>query len=489
MLRAIPFFIIAPLWLIFSFPVNALSAEKSRMIDLYLGRADLIQLSDPATRISVGDPRVADVTLINKNEVYILGKRVGVTNLIYWDKLGRSSIHQVNVSIDTDALVRSINDLFPDEKDISVKSSSDSVVLSGSVSNVIVADAIVDLANSFMRGVGRLSQQGNYQESTSGSSASVSSSNMSSSSPQPSSLSAGQVSSSQVINLLKIRDAQQVMLEVKIAEISKSLLEKLGLNLTDAPAKWSIINNTASVGNVLRAWDPTQTINSSVGLATPNDLGKLHVGVDAQKNDGLVKILAEPSIVAISGQEGSFNVGGRLFIPQYSSTGAASTKEVPYGIGVTFLPTVLDGGRINLKVNPEVSEVGQELVLRGAGTTTIIPTLTTRTVSTTVQLKDGQSLVLGGLLKNNITETIKAFPILGELPILGVLFRSKQFVSDKSELVILITPSLVGGVNSKIPLPTDKFKPPTRKDFFLGSGTNLEGKPTEQSEVILEKND
>ena len=201
------------------------------------------------------------------------------------------------------------------------------------------------------------------------------------------------------------------------------------------------------------------------------------VNLDAQKNDSLIKILAEPTLIAMSGQEGSFLVGGRVFIPVPQSSGGGAPVitlvEREFGVGLKFVPTVLDGGRINLKVAPEVSEIGESITFQSGTNTTVLPLFTTRRVSTTVQLFEGQSLVIGGLVRNNITETIKAFPFLGELPIIGALFRSTKFQSDRTELVILVSPSLVKATNKPVTLPTDKFIPPSRGELFVNG--KLEG--------------
>jgi pilus assembly protein CpaC len=196
--------------------------------------------------------------------------------------------------------------------------------------------------------------------------------------------------------------------------------------------------------------------------------------INGQKNDALVKVLAEPTIVATSGQEGSFLAGGKVLIPQTNGLGQASTAEFLYGIGLKFTPTVLDNSRINLKVTPEVSDISQQLVLQGSNTQAILPNFTIRTVSTTVQIREGETLVIGGLMKNNVTENLQAFPVLGELPVIGALFRSKGFVSDMTELVVIITPSFVYGSNHAPQLPTDKFSPPSRSEFFLGNSMQKE---------------
>jgi pilus assembly protein CpaC len=197
--------------------------------------------------------------------------------------------------------------------------------------------------------------------------------------------------------------------------------------------------------------------------------------IDAQKRDGLIKVLAEPTIMAISGQEASFLAGGKIFIPvSQNNNGGIPTitlEEKEFGVAVKFTPTVLEGGRINLKVAPEVSDLNREgvgITATGVSTTAVLPSFTTRRATTTVQLFDGQSFAIGGLIKNNVTTNVKAFPVLGEIPVLGALFRSSDFQTDRSELVFIITPHLVKPLPADYKLPTDGYVEPSRSEFFLG---------------------
>ena len=201
--------------------------------------------------------------------------------------------------------------------------------------------------------------------------------------------------------------------------------------------------------------------------------------LEAEKKDGLIKILAEPNVMAISGQEGSFLAGGKILIPvsQDSLSNRITPEEKEFGVGLKFTPTVLSEGRINLKVSPEVSELSRE----GVGISnlsnnarTILPLITTRRSSTTVQLGDGESFAIGGLIKNNRTTNVKAFPILGELPPIGALFRSTDFQQDRTELVFVVTPRLIKPLPTKIALPTDSHIDPSRSELFLGG--RMEGK-------------
>jgi pilus assembly protein CpaC len=201
-----------------------------------------------------------------------------------------------------------------------------------------------------------------------------------------------------------------------------------------------------------------------------------------------VKVLAEPTIMAISGQEASFLAGGKIFIPvsQSNSNGVPTItlEEKEFGVGVKFTPTVLEGGRINLKVLSEVSDLNKEgvgITATGISTTAILPSFTTRRAATTVQLYDGQSFAIGGLIKNNVTTNIKALPVLGEVPVLGALFRSSDFQTDRSELVFIITPHLVKPLPPDYSLPTDPYIQPSRAEFFLGGKMEGSAPPEEKT--------
>jgi pilus assembly protein CpaC len=182
--------------------------------------------------------------------------------------------------------------------------------------------------------------------------------------------------------------------------------------------------------------------------------------------------------MAISGQEGQFLAGGIIFIPipQSSGTGGAviTLQQQPYGVGLKFTPTVLGGGRVNLQIQPEVSEVNsQGVVVSTNGSTLVLPSITTRKASTTVQLYDGQSFAIAGLIKNNVASSISMFPGLGNLPIIGALFRSSSFQTNRSELIIVVTPRIVKPLSARPELPTDKYIEPTQGEFFFGG--KLEG--------------
>ena len=451
---------------------------------------------DDGTRVAGGDtrPGVADVDvlLLAPTEVYLLGKTIGSTNVVMLDRSGTCTAFDVVVGMDTTALQSVLGQLLPGEKGIKVTPAFDSLVLSGIVSDNEALTRVTDLANAYVR----------------------------------SGAEGGGARNPRIVNMLEVGAPQQVMLEVKVAEISKALLDKFGIDFARAmsPTDGSLIRflsgifgggtgiigqltgtgengvPLSSVGTVVGGTVPiagatggnvTVTYDQATGRPTyTTSYGTVparsvtNATLNMQKTDGLVKILAEPTIMAISGQTGSFLAGGKIFIPvSQTAEGGGRTvtlEEKEFGISVRFTPTVLGNGRINLRVRPEVSELNRDgigISAAGVAGIAILPSFTSRKAETTVQLMDGQSFAIGGLIKNNTTTNIKAFPFLGELPIVGALFRSTEFQTDRSELVFVITPRLVKPLPTAYVLPTDGYVPPTRKELIFDG--KLEGQSRE----------
>ena len=433
------------------------NVEMAAQINIAEGKSTLMRLPYPASRLAVGDARIADVILLNPSEVYMLGKSVGSTNLILWNKANDATVVDIAVGIDTAALYSRLGLLLADEKDIKITTAADTLILSGMVSDVVSADQAMALANAYVQRGGRTGQTGPAPMGGAAAGA----------------LPAGgqQANAPRVVNMMSIAAPQQVMLEVKVAEMSKTLVDQLGASVgaTKTLGNWtySLLSNLLSN-------------NPSLVSAAKNSTNFLNL--DAQKRDGLIKVLAEPTIMAISGQEASFLAGGKIFIPvsQTNNNGipTISLEEKEFGVGVKFTPTVLAGGRINLKVLSEVSDLNKDgvgITATGVSTTAILPSFTTRRAATTVQLFDGQSFAIGGLIKNNVTANIKAIPVLGEIPVLGALFSSNDFQTDRSELVFIITPHLVKPLMADYKLPTDSYIQPSRAEVFLGG--KMEGTP------------
>jgi pilus assembly protein CpaC len=439
-------------------PVSTGRTELAPAMLLAEGKSSIIRLPAPATRVAVGDSHVADVILINPRELYVLGRAVGTTNLILWQKNGDTVIADLTVSLDTVALQDGIDKLTGAKGMVKVSSAADSLIVAGTVPDVVMADRVLSMANAYL--------SRNRAAATAAGAQAVQANASSGSSEL--------VISPKIINMMTIAAPQQVMLEVKVAEVSKSLVDQLGASLG--------VSHT--VGN----WTYTLLSNLLTGNPGIADAFNRRNGnfltIDAQKRDGLVKMLAEPNLMAISGQEASFLAGGKIFIPVAQTGNAGVTtitlEEKEFGVAVKFTPTVLEGGRINLKVAPEVSELNKDgigVTATGISGTAILPSFTTRRAATVVQLYDGQSFAIGGLIKNNSTTNIKSVPFLGEVPVLGALFRSNDFQTDRSELVFVITPRLVKPLPPDYAdkLPTAGYFEPSRADRLLQG--KLEGDP------------
>lgn len=421
--------------------VYAAATAIEPSLELTLGQSHLIKLPAGASlqRVKVDDEKIVQIEVTSTRDLLLHGKKIGSTVVVILDKAGQTAVMDVRVigltvAMDARFLQAKLQQLLPNETHIKVMAVNDTLVLSGVVSDAVKVDKAMLLAEAY----------------------------------------SGKDKAKKVINMLQVAAPQQVMLEVKMAEVSKNILDKLGAQFNasriDGGVAYAIAAGFLSL---------TGGNSASPGGSVSVSHGNTSINVDAENKAGIVKILAEPNIIAISGQEGSFLAGGKIFIPvpQANSLGssAITLEEKEFGVGLKFTPTVLEGGLINLKVSPEVSELAQSgtEVLAGGGRS-VLPSFITRRVSTTVQLQDGQSFAIAGLIKNNVTETIRRFPILGDIPVLGALFRSSEFQNDKTELIFVITPRLVKPLPPNYALPTDHFNPPTKEEFFLRG--ELEGK-------------
>jgi hypothetical protein len=266
------------------------------------------------------------------------------------------------------------------------------------------------------------------------------------------------------------------------SRMSVSGNEKFPLQGADSETLMKTLGVDDVQAKALSAWAGQGTARAETLLVTPlsqlaqqGASGTL-IGIDAQSQDALVRVLAEPNIMAVSGQSASFLSGGKIYIPVRQGNGAVSLEERQYGVGLKFHPTVLDGGRVNLKLTTEASELSQTgAVLSGSdGTSTIMPVVSTRQIDTTVQLGDGQSFAVAGLIRNNLTQSVSRFPGLGDLPVLGALFRSTAFQKDQTELVFVVTPRLVQPIAQAV-LPTDVHREPSRQNAILDG--KAEGAP------------
>ena len=419
-------------------------------LQLQVGKSSMLRLPEAVLTRSVGNPAVLQAMLVAPDTLYVVGVDVGSTNMIIQGKSGVCSVVNVSVSMDPAGLQVTLAALMPEEQAIRVTAVADTLVLSGTVQDAGAVLRAVELAHAYVR---RATSPLALPKPADGAAM-----------PAAAMASAGGTggANSRVINMLDVSAPQQVMLAVQIAEVSKSLLERLevGATLRFASGSWA----TTLLSNFLSG-----TANGLLDVRKSN--GRQQLTIEAQKQDGLVRILAEPTVMAISGQEGSFLAGGKIFIPVGQDNNKITLEEREYGVGLRFTPTVLSGGRINLKVAPEVSELSREGVgISAAGVSgrSILPVITTRRASTTVQLYDGQSYAIGGLIKNNQVSNITGVPWLSEVPILGALFRSTDFQHDRTELLFVITAHLVKPLPADAVLPTAQLAPPSRTVLMLG---------------------
>ena len=432
-------------------------AAKPAQLALQIGKSSLMRLPEPVQHRSVGNPLVVQALMVAPDTLYIAGVDVGTTNMIIQGKSGLCSVLDITVAMDPSALQAMLATAMPDEHDIKVLAASDALVLTGTVSDASAAARAVELASAYVRRPLRALTVPDKEDAAS--------QNQRESQNQGGAAAA----TARVVNMLGVRAPQQVQLEVKIAEVSKSLLDRL-----EGGARWTF--SSGSWGAMLLSNFITGTAHGAFVAGKSADRS---LSAAAEKQDGLVRVLAEPNVMAISGQEGTFLVGGKFYIPVAQDNNRVTLEEKEFGVGLRFTPTVLGGGRINLRVAPEVSELSREgigLSATGFNGTAILPVVTTRRATTTVQLYDGQSFAIGGLIKSNLVANLKGLPVLGELPVLGALFRSADYQQDRTELVFVITAHLVKPLSGNgYSLPTDKVGEPSRAGLMLGG--RLEGKP------------
>ena len=458
---------------------DAIMHSRSLYVPLYKSR--LIELTAPATRVSVGNPDVADILILRASQLYVLGKDLGTTNVLLWDRTDRLvDTIEVEVTHDLQSLKKKLYELLPNEG-IEVRSAQRNIVLSGDVSNVSNMDAALKIARGYFAHFSAVDSTEFSQDTQGG---------------------GDSESNGEVINLMAVGGVQQVMLEVKVAEISRTELRRLDIrfnSIVQRGTRWnwggvnggasfpdaglgSVFENDAPYGPAKDEFAPNSLSIADKGffasLLTDNAL--FNVAFDAAKEKGLAKILAEPMLTTQTGQVAEFLSGGEFPIPVPSGSNNAVTIEFKeFGVGVKFLPVVLDSGRINLKLNISVSELvaGNTVGISQEGVTSsfIIPALTKRSAVSTVELADGQTIGIAGLINENLREVVTKFPGLGSIPIIGALFRSQEFVKGETELLILVTPHLAKPLDQdEIRLPTEGFTEPSDFNWFVMGRT--EGK-------------
>ncbi|HEY8037129.1 MAG TPA: type II and III secretion system protein family protein [Methylobacter sp.] len=467
----------------------SLSADDS--VKVTVGRTSFIKLSSATDRVTVGNPEVADVTILDPTHLYILGKKLGSTNVIRLCGKGpceRNPTIEVEVTHDLDGLKSKLHELFPNESP-KVLSSEGSIVLSGQVSGLQKMDAIYKIAQTFLlRGEQQPSDyKANVTQNNFGGNAGSGAGRQAGSSSE-----APQGQETQVVNLMQVGGPQQVMLGVTVAEIDRRLARDFKVDFSAIGSSGDFSSGAVS-GNALIS---SLSNAAAVGASVINPYGMFFrfIGhdvavktvINAAKENGLAKILAEPNLTVISGQDADFLSGGEfpIPVPQNMGVGGASTVTIqfkPFGVMLKFLPVVLDTGRISMKLNIDVSEISADnaVVLPAGNGNFVIPSLTKRSANSSLELDDGQTLGIAGLINDSMRETISKFPGLGDIPVLGQLFTSQKFLRNETELVIFVTPHLVKPIApGNIQLPTDKYIDPSDVEYYLMGRTEARKIPT-----------
>jgi len=470
--------------LLFSSALQAASLKVNdkynKRVEVALNKSTVLQLNTPVKKISIGNPDIADILVLRAGQVYVLGKGLGSTNVLLWDKNdGVISNIDVEVTHDLAGLKAQLYELMPGEE-VNVYSSQKSIVLNGLVSSVTKMDAVLRIAESFTGS--KLSTKEKK----------------------------GGASTGGVINLMQVGGAQQVMLEVKVSEVSRSILEQFGIKFDAINAGSNGIGGIVGRGTTLGgSAAPIFTTPAAVGPSVASvlqDTSSISRGIfgafldgdmlynfilNAAKNDGIAKVLAEPTLTTLSGQPANFLSGGEFPVPVPGQNGEVTIEYKEFGIELGFLPVVLDARQINLKLNVGVSELSTDAAVAiNVGNTTsniFVPALKKRSASSTVELADGQTIAIAGLISENTKERVNKIPGLGDIPVLGALFRSKEFVKGQSELVILVTPHLAAPVNEKdVRLPTDRIVDPSAWSFYLMGGPSGIVEPDRSSTVVAD---
>jgi len=406
---------------------NEVIRSSADRLEIETNRGVLIRLDRPASTVFIANPEIADIQVKSPRLIYILGKTPGETTLYATDSQERVLANRtISVSHNLSRLRSEIKALLP-TADINIRSIGSRLIISGTVHSAQAAEDVRRFA------AGIVSKPEN------------------------------------VLVNISVLAPNQVQLRVRIAEVSRTVLKQFGINWSALFRTGNFLFGIATANPVLVGTSLlSSTSRSTDGLfgAFSNNSLDINGLIDALDDNGLITVLAEPNLTAISGKPATFLAGGEFPIIVPDGDGRVTIEYKQFGVSLSFTPTILSENRISLHVKPEVSQLSTAGAIQIAGFT--IPSLTTRRAETTVELGNGQSFAIAGLLQNNIRHDIDKFPGLGDVPILGMLFRSDRFQRDETELVIIVTPYIVRPVAAnRMASPTDGMVPPTDEDRIL----------------------
>jgi pilus assembly protein CpaC len=422
-------------------PVAAAASSNGHTQEIVIGvgKSRLVNLPAPYADVMIADPKIADILPLNRRSIYVVGKSLGSTALTVYGA-GRHVIlsADVDVSADLEGLQSRLHQVLPNETHVSVSPANQSIVLSGTVSSPAALQQIVTLADSYDTG--------------------------------------------KVVNMLTVEGTQEIMLSVRFVEMERTTAKDLKLNITQSATSGhspqvsvqsgqTLLQEAANAVSGASLLSPTSTFGIA-SLAWKVGGGDLSVLFDALETKGLIKTLAEPTLVTTSGDTANFLAGGEFPIPvAQSSSGLSgqlptiSVEFKQFGISLAFTPTLLQDGLMNMVVNPEVSSIDPTTSINLGQV--VIPGIKIRRAHTTVELRDGESFTIAGLLSDNYQNDISQFPFVGDIPVIGALFRSTSYQRDQTELVILVTPHLVTPTRVAGATPADRFVPPSDFELFL----------------------
>ena len=405
-----------------------IAAHANELVQVEINKGQIVHLPRPASSVVVADPATADIQVVSPKTIFVYGKKIGETSLTVVDSKDQLVFDGiVEVSHNLSSLERTIKRVAP-KSDIKMKTVDGGLVLNGAASSVQEAENIRDIAASF---VGEKDK---------------------------------------VVNMMTTSGGDQVMLKVKIVEMARTDLKNLGINLQASLTGGGIVTQVANGALAATALNAARGASTNIQSTITGGSGSVSSLIEALETEGLATVLAEPSLTTSTGKAASFLAGGQYPIPVAGQNGTVTVQYQPFGVSLNFTPVVMSGDRMSIFVTPEVSTLNFANPIQVAGFT--YPILDTRKAQATVELGSGQTFVLAGLLRNDTSNNVSKLPGVGDLPVLGALFRSQKFQNNQTELVILVTPYIVHPVSDpkKVQTPLDGFKPPSDMErVALGS--------------------
>lgn len=421
--------------------LRVMRGSVSSALNVPMNSAVVVESDVPFVELSIANPGIADISTLSDRNIYVLGKMPGRTTLTLLGANGNLIANvDVHVTPDMSEFKERLRQILPGEP-IEVRTANDGIVLSGTVSSAAKLDRALDLANRY--------------------------------------------APDRVSNLMSVGGTQQVMLKVRFAEMSRSVSKQLSGGLVSTMPQGSVGLGSGALVPGTTIGTAGSTVlnlnNQAVGQAAFGlSIGgaQLSVILEALESKGVVRTLAEPNLIALSGQEATFLAGGEIPVPAPQDNGAISIEYKPFGVQLHFTPRVVDGDIINISIKAAVSSIDPTQTAPVGGNLTAVG-FRTRETSTTVEMRDGDSFAIAGLLQDDFRDNNSQVPWLGDIPVLGALFRSTEYQRNQSELVIIITPHLVTPTRGEaLALPTDRIRIPTENELFLNgrvAGKRLTG--------------